>query len=82
MVTSAWAYAAFIGLLGLERLGELALSKRNARRAFEQGGIEVGQRHFRVMSVLHTAFLISCVAEVGLLHRAFPPVLGLSLIHI
>ena len=40
------------------------------------GGEERGQRHFRVMTVLHAAFLISCVAEVLLLNRAFPGVLG------
>jgi methyltransferase len=69
-------YLTFIGLLVAERFVELALSARNARRTFALGGTELGQRHFRVMTVLHTAFLVSCVAEVLLLHRRFPGALG------
>lgn len=76
MVTSAWAYTIFVALVGVERLGELALSKRNARLAIERGGREVGQGHYRVMAVLHTLFLVACVAEVWGLHRAFPGVIG------
>jgi methyltransferase len=69
-------YLTFIGLLVAERFVELGLSARNARRVFARGGKELGQRHFRVMTVLHTAFLMSCVAEVLLLHRPFPGTLG------
>ncbi|RYE93406.1 MAG: hypothetical protein EOO75_04435 [Myxococcales bacterium] len=76
MVTSAWAYTTFVAAVGLERLGELALSKRNARLAFERGGVEVGQGHYRVMAVLHTLFLAACVAEVTLLDRPFPGAWG------
>lgn len=76
MVTSVHLYLGFLALLGAERLFELALSKRNAARALAQGAIEVGQRHFRVMSVLHSLFLVSCAAEVYLLDRPFPGVWG------
>lgn len=69
-------YLAFIALLIVERLFELALSARNARRVMAEGGREVGQAHFKVMTVLHTAFLMSCVAEVVLLERPFPGALG------
>jgi methyltransferase len=73
MVMSSVAfYLAFIALLVGERLCELVLSARNARRVMAEGGKEVGQRHFRVMTVLHTAFLVACVAEVLLLERPFP----------
>jgi methyltransferase len=76
MVTSQWAYAAFIALLGLERLGELGLSTRHARQAFAAGAVEVGRGHFRVMSAMHTAFLLCCLLEVFALNRAFPGRLG------
>lgn len=76
MVTSPWAYTAFVALVGVERLGELALSRRNARLAFERGGVEVGQGHYRVMAALHTLFLVACVAEVHLLDRPFPGAVG------
>jgi methyltransferase len=69
-------YLALLALLGLERIGELILSRRNAAAALARGGIEVGQRHFQVMKALHTAFLFACAAEVVFLHRPFIPALG------
>jgi methyltransferase len=71
-----WAYTGLIALLGLERLYELRLSKRNAARALAAGAVEVGVQHYRVMTVFHSAFLVACVAEPWLLGREFPGVLG------
>jgi methyltransferase len=76
MVTTARAYLVFLALIGLERIFELALSRRNARRAFAEGAIEVGRGHFRVMSIFHTAFLFACAAEVIAFARPFPGALG------
>jgi methyltransferase len=76
MVTSELLYLIFLGAVSIERLVELAVSRRNARRAFAQGGVEVGQRHFRVMAVMHTAFLAACALEVALLDRPFPGLPG------
>ena len=76
MVTSLIAYVAFLALLSLERISELALSRRNAARAFARGGVEVGQTHYRVMATFHTLFLFSCAAESILVPRAFPGALG------
>lgn len=70
------AFLAFLGLLGVERLYELVLSRRNARLAFEKGAVEVGQGHYRVMAAFHTAFLLSCAAEVLLSGATFPGALG------
>lgn len=71
-----WLYTGLIALLGVERMYELAMSKRNAAKAFAGGAREYGRRHYRVMTVLHAAFLISCVAEPWLRQRAFPGALG------
>lgn len=76
MVSSTAAYLVFLGAIGLERLFELRLSKRNAARAFARGGVEVGQRHFRVMALVHTAFLFACAGEVLVFEREFPGALG------
>lgn len=73
---SVWLYLAFLALLGLERLFELALSRRHAAWAFSVGGIEHGQRHFKLMKVLHLAFFVGCVSETLLLRRPFTPALG------
>lgn len=76
-MVALWLYTGFIALLSVERLYELALSRRNAARAFAAGALEVGLRHYRVMTLFHTAFLVSCVAEPWLLGREFPGLPGL-----
>jgi methyltransferase len=61
---------------GVERLAEVALSKRHAAWAFERGGKEFGKRHYPFMVVLHTGMLLACLAEVFLADRPFIPGLG------
>lgn len=72
MVSPSHAYLGLLGLLAVERLVELVLSKRNAARAFARGGVETGQAHYRVMVVFHSLFLVACVAEPYGLGRPFP----------
>ncbi len=72
MVTSLLWYWGLLGLVVIERLVELVISNRNARWAFSQGAIERGQTHYRVMTALHTAFLLACALEPWLLERPFP----------
>lgn len=62
-------YVGVLVAVVLERLVEVVLSTRNARRVFARGGVEVGQRHYLVMVALHTAFLVSCLVEVLVLER-------------
>jgi len=69
---TARVYLAFLVLLSMERLVELWISRRNARASFARGGVEVGRVHYRVMTALHTAFLLSCAVEVVGLGRPFP----------
>jgi methyltransferase len=75
-MVSRWLYLGFLGLLGIERIVELLISRRNAAWAFAQGGQEYGARHFRYMTLLHALFLCGCAAEVLLLARPFHPWLG------
>ena len=74
------AYLALLAAVGLERLFEIGLSRRNARRALARGGIECDAGHFRVMKVLHLSFLVACGAEVVLLGRAFHPALAAAML--
>jgi methyltransferase len=76
MTHSLAAYLALLAFVALERLFELALSRRNARRALARGGREVGQAHYRVMTLFHTAFLLACALEPVLLRRPFPGLAG------
>ncbi|MFQ5890453.1 MAG: isoprenylcysteine carboxyl methyltransferase family protein [Gemmatimonadota bacterium] len=73
-------YFGFLLLLVSERLVELSISRRNAAWALGQGGIEVGQRHFRAMQLLHTAFFLACAAEVAFLRRPFRLALGFPML--
>lgn len=78
MVTSVGLYLVFLGLVGVERIFELRLSKRNLARALAAGGRELGAGHFSVMAALHTLFLFSCAAEVIYFGRVFEPAIGFS----
>lgn len=73
-------YLVLILLTGVERIVELVISKRNAAKAFARGGVEFGQQHFPFMVVLHTGFLLACIAEVFLLDRPFIPALGWTML--
>ncbi len=72
-------YLALVGLIVLERLVELAITRRNLSWALAQGGVEVGDGHYPWMVALHSTLLISCPAEVWLLDRPFVPGLALAM---
>lgn len=75
-VPTQTAYLVLVGLVVLERLVELWLTQRNARRLRARGAVAVGDRHFPAMVLLHTAILVAAPAEVLLLDRPFVPWLG------
>jgi methyltransferase len=47
-----------LAFLTLQRLGELAWSRRNASRLLATGGVEFGRGHYPPMVTLHAAWLI------------------------
>lgn len=69
-------YLALVLATGAERIVELVISTRNARRAFARGGVEFGRGHYPWMVVLHTGLLVACIAEVLIADRPFLPWLG------
>lgn len=66
------AYLIVVGAVAAERLFELILARRNARRAFARGAFETGRAHYRVMVIFHALFLVACVSEAIALKRGFP----------
>jgi methyltransferase len=75
-------YYFFILAIGLERLVELVVSRRNAQWSIAQGGREFGRGHYPVMVAMHTLLLVGCVVEVWTLHRPFIPWLGWPMLFI
>ena len=75
-MTSQLFFTALVLAVGVERLVELAVSKRHAAWAFSRGGKEFGRGHFPAMVALHTALLFGALAEVWMLDRPFRPILG------
>ncbi len=72
MVISRGIYFALLAGLVMERLFELWLSKRNARRALARGGIELGRGQYQIMVVFHTLFIIACAVEATFRNPSFP----------
>jgi methyltransferase len=75
MVSEIW-YTVLVGLVGLERLAELVVAKRNLAWSLERGGRESGFSHYPFMVVLHTGLLVGCLVEVWVSGRDFAPLLG------
>jgi methyltransferase len=69
-------YALLIAAVGVERLVELVVSKRNWAWSADRGGTEFGAGHYPVMVVLHVGLLAGCLIEVIAMHRPFVPSLG------
>lgn len=73
-------YYLLILAVGVERVAELMLSRRNAKWAFAHGGREFGRGHYPSMVAIHIGLLVGCVVEVWLLHRPFLLWLGLPML--
>lgn len=58
-----WLLEAITVVLILQRLSELVLSRRNARRALDRGGREHGADHFWMFVVLHTGWILGMHVE-------------------
>lgn len=79
-MTSVVAYTVLVALVGVERLAELVVTKRNAAWSFARGGLETGRGHYPFMVVLHAGLLAGCLAEVYLADRPFVPALGIPML--
>ncbi len=55
-----WLYGV-VGLVILQRLGELVLAAHNTKRLLAQGGIEVGRGHYPLFILLHSTWLLAIV---------------------
>ncbi len=74
-MSDGW-YICLIALVGVERLIELVVSKRNIAWSLANGGREFGAGHYPAMVTLHVGLLVGAVVEVIAADRPFLPWLG------
>jgi methyltransferase len=75
-------FLVFVAALGVQRLFELRLSRRNERRMLQRGGREHTPETYRWIVTLHAAWFAAMLLEVFAARRKFRPrlaVLALSL---
>jgi methyltransferase len=63
-VSSEVLFTVLVLAVGLERVAELVVSRRNAAFSFARGGVECGRGHYPFMVVLHTGLLVGALVEV------------------
>lgn len=63
---------ALVAAVALERLVEVLVSRRNARRLLAAGAVEAGQGHYPVMVAFHAGLLAACAAEPVLWPSPWP----------
>lgn len=80
MVGGGSWFVALLGAVAVERGAELAVSLRNARRAFARGGVEVeGRGAYAAMVGVHALFLPAAALEAFALERPFVPALAAAM---
>ena len=73
------AYISLLVFVGIGRLAELGISRRNQRQLEKQGVRKIPEPHFRWMVLLHGGVLVCAGAEVLFLHRPLISALAIFL---
>ena len=79
-MTTLVAFTVLVALVGVERLAELVVSKRNAAWRMERGGVETGCGHYPFMVVLHSGLLVGALVEAWLRRPDVPSLLAWSML--
>lgn len=74
-----FAYILLLVLVGIGRLVELGISRRNQRQLEKQGVRKIPEPHFRWMILLHGGVLVCAGAEVLFLHRPLISALAIAM---
>ena len=73
------AYICLLVLVGIERLVEVGISRRNQSKLIEQGVQKIHEPHFRWLVLFHGVVLVAAGAEVLFLHRPLIPALAIPM---
>lgn len=57
-------FTGLVALVGLERMVEMGIARRNARWSLARGAREFGSGHYPIMVALHTSLLVAALTEV------------------
>ena len=79
-MTSLIAFTVLVLLVGVERIAELVVSKRNLAWSTERGGVESGFGHYPFMVVLHTGLLVGALVEAWVRRPDVPSLLAWSML--
>jgi len=79
-MTSLAFFTVLVALVGLERVAELVVSRRNAAWSMARGGFETGREHYPVMVLLHSGFLVAMLLEAWLRRPAVSVALAGSML--
>lgn len=79
-MSSLVLFTGLVVLVGLERVAELRVSRRNAEWSLRRGGVESGRGHYGAMVVLHTGLLAGALVEVWTRRPDFVPFLGWTML--
>lgn len=64
-------------LVAVQRLAELLVAQRNTRRLLQEGGREVGARHYPLFVLLHASWLLAMLLFIPAQARLHLPLLAL-----
>ena len=73
------AYICLLVLVGIERLVEVGISRRNQSKLIERGVQKIHEPHFRWLVLFHGVVLVAAGAEVLFLHRPLIPALAIPM---
>jgi methyltransferase len=79
-MTGLTAFTVLVLLVGVERLAEMVVSKRNAAWSLARGGRETGAGHYPVMVALHTGLLAGMLVEAWVRRPDVPGWLAWSML--
>ncbi|HEV2388632.1 MAG TPA: isoprenylcysteine carboxylmethyltransferase family protein [Candidatus Acidoferrales bacterium] len=79
MELTRYAFLGLLGAVGMLRLVELRISRRNQRRLLSRGALRAEDPSFPWMVLLHAGLLAGAAAEVFLLRRPFLPFLAATM---
>ena len=78
-MTGLGFFTVLVGLVALERLAELVVSRRNASWSRSRAGVELGRSHYLPMVLLHTGLLAGALLEAWLARPTVPLALAASM---